>query len=42
MHLNYNPNSNNAIYTEATTTPTQQDALRRTSSSWNWGVEYSF
>jgi len=42
MHLNYSPNTNNAVYTEATTTPAQADALRRTSSSWNWGVEYSF
>jgi len=42
MHLNYSPDANNAIYTEATTTPAQADALRRTSSSWNWGVEYSF
>jgi hypothetical protein len=42
VHLNYSPSSNNAIYTEATTTPAQADALRRTTTSWNFGAEYSF
>jgi hypothetical protein len=42
IHLNYSPNSHNAIYTEATTTPAQVNALSRESSSWNFGAEYSF
>lgn len=42
MHLNYTPNQTNAVYTEATTTPVQINAATRTTSSWNWGVEYSF
>jgi hypothetical protein len=41
FHLNYNPNSQSAVFTEASTSTTNT-ARSNTTSSWDLGVEYSF